>query len=132
MTSDLETSTAAPPAYCRAMRSARISRLNTLAGRLLALSVAAILASVALHAGGACELAAHLGPALLLLALLVGGRYPGEQTLRRFMKPRRVPRRRASITARPPRRLVLARRACLLAEHLATRPPPNTGLVGSR
>ena len=67
----------------------------------------------------------------LLLALLVGGRYPGEQTLRRFMQPRRVPRRRASITARPPRRLVLARRACLLAEHLATRPPPRTGLAGA-
>ena len=119
------------------MRSARISRLKTLAGRLLALIVVAVLASVALHAGGVGgvggvgELAAHVGPALLLLALLVGGRYPGEQTLRRFMKPRRVPRRRASITARPPRRLVLARRACLLAEHLATRPPPRTGLAGA-
>jgi len=116
------------------MLSARISRLKTLAGRLLALGVVAVVASVALHAGGVGgvgELAAHVGPALLLLALLVGGRYPGEQTLRRFMQPRRVPRRRASITARPPRRLVLARRACLLAEHLATRPPPRTGLAGA-
>ena len=116
------------------MLSARISRLKTLAGRLLALGVVAVVASVALHVGGVGgvgELAAHVGPALLLLALLVGGRYPGEQTLRRFMKPRRVPRRRASITARPPRRLVLARRACFLAEHLATRPPPRTGLAGA-
>ena len=116
------------------MRPARISRLNTLAGRLLALGVVAVLASTALHAGGVGgvgELAAHVGPALLLLALLAGGRYPGEQTLRRFLQTRRATGRRASIRARPTRRLVLARRACLLAEHLATRPPPRTGLAGA-
>lgn len=74
---------------------------------------------------------AQLAPALLLAALLLVGRYPGERVLVRLATRR--PARRPAATPAPPRRR--ARSAwlpagALIGRHLAVRPPP--AVAGAR
>jgi hypothetical protein len=97
---------------------------------ILALFVAGMLLASSLGcAGGLADLAAHFGPALLLLSVLAFGLYPGEVAVARLR--RRVSARHARPTwHRAPRRApqrVVAFRARLLAYHLAVRPPPAGG-----
>jgi uncharacterized protein YcnI len=69
----------------------------------------------------------YLGPALLLGAVLLGGRYPGERVLSRPLRRRFVVRRRPLRRAlpRPPRRTA-PRGGLLIAAGLAGRGPPTT------
>jgi len=68
----------------------------------------------------------YLAPALLLAALLLGGRYPGERVLARPLRRRFTPRRRPLRRAlpRPPRRTT-PRGGLLIAAGLAGRGPPH-------
>jgi hypothetical protein len=69
----------------------------------------------------------YLAPALVLLALLVAGLYPGERALERVRlrwAPRRLrPARAMPRPGRPPVRL-LPRGGRLLGASVAARPPP--------
>lgn len=93
---------------------------------LLATGLAAALA-VADFVGGSVGLL-YLAPAILLTALLLGGRYPGERVLARAVVRARRPvrRRRLSRTRlpRPPRRTT-PRGGRLLCAGLAGRGPPT-------
>lgn len=68
---------------------------------------------------------AQLAPALLLLALLLVGRYPGERVLVRYAARRAPALRRAPgrLPRRRPRRSWVPAGA-LLGRHMAVRPPP--------
>ncbi len=84
---------------CRALTSSRGLRLALLA----ALTLLAVLVSHG--AGVALGGLLYLVPALVLAALLLGGRYPGERALERLrleFAPR--PRARAANSSRPRRR----------------------------
>lgn len=97
----------------------------------LATIVIGLLLHELVHAGGGAAFLAHFGPALLLLAPLLLGRYPGERVLERMSRrgaPRR--RRRRVRTGRRPARPQPRRRGALMGEHLATRPPPLGGPAG--
>ena len=102
-----------------------------LCSRTLMLLAAAGLVSWAGCLAGVPEIAAHLGPALLLLGLLAGGMYPGERVLARIARsPRKARRRPAPWRRQRPAELGFVRRSRLLAYHLAVRPPPVAdGLV---
>jgi hypothetical protein len=98
-----------------------------------ALAVAATLAVAYLAlvglGGGAL---AYMLPPLLLLAVLVLCRYPGERTLLALMRPRRRTRLRADARALAPGRRPRAmtpRGGDLLACSLAVRPPPRLAVV---
>jgi hypothetical protein len=69
----------------------------------------------------------YLAPALLLGALLLGGRYPGERVLSRPLRRRFAVRRRPlpRVLPRPPRR-TRPRGGLLIAAGLAGRGPPST------
>jgi len=69
-----------------------------------------------------------LAPALLLAALLVARRYPGERLLERWSARRRPRPRRAAMLARRPRPWCRARLAGgrLIGVSLAGRGPPQT------
>jgi hypothetical protein len=73
----------------------------------------------------------YLAPAIVLLALLVVGLYPGEGALQR-VRERWAPRRGRASAARPvaPRRpeCLLARGGRLLSTPFAGRPPPLTAV----
>jgi hypothetical protein len=89
---------------------------------ILALTAVAILLA---GAAGPAVLA-HLLPALLLIALLAAGRYPGERRLARSRREARPPRAAAT---RPPAPAIPAawapRGGLLMARGLAVRPPPR-------
>jgi hypothetical protein len=76
----------------------------------------------------AVEILLALVPALLLLAALFMGRYPGERAIARLAargrtaRPRRAPRAIGAARRAPGVRL---RPGELLARSLATRPPPH-------
>jgi hypothetical protein len=93
---------------------------------VFALLAAATLLASSLGIEGLAGVVAHFGPALLLLAALASGLYPGEIVVARLR--RRAPaRRRRPAPFRRERRMApraFAFRARLLAYHLAVRPPP--------
>ena len=69
-----------------------------------------------------------LSPAIVLLASLLTGRYPGDERLARLaaaMRARRPRPRPALPTAPPRRRVPMPRGGRLVATSLAVRPPPG-------
>jgi hypothetical protein len=76
------------------------------------------------HAGGLADLLSHASPVLLLLVPLLLGRYPGERLIARAVASRRPRVHRAGHPSPRGRPLFLRRRAAVMAEYLATRPPP--------
>jgi hypothetical protein len=75
---------------------------------------------------GLVEAIAYLVPVLLLLALVAGGRYPGERAYARRIAHARVarPRRAGQARRRRPWLAELPRGGALLAAGLAGRAPP--------
>ena len=75
---------------------------------------------------------AYMLPPLLLLAVLVLWRYPGECVLLSLMRPRRRTRLRTGAQTLAPRRrpwAITPRGGDLLARSLAVRPPPRLAVV---
>lgn len=86
--------------------------------------VAAAVLCAASGIGGVALL--YLLPALMLVCVLLAGRYPGERVLARRMRPGATPARRAAgslVRARRPVALV-PRGGLLMGFALAVRPPP--------
>lgn len=105
--------------------------MSSRSARIVLVLAAAGLTSWAGCVAGVPEIAAHLGPALLLLGLLACGLYPGERVLARLARrPRRVRHRPVQSSRWRPAEPGFVRRTRLLAYHLAVRPPPVTdGLI---
>jgi len=83
--------------------------------------------ALALAFAGSTDVFFYLAPALLIVAPLLAGRYPGEDLIERFVAERdRHPRRYAPSFRRIPGApaIWLPRGAGLLAFSLAKRPPP--------
>jgi hypothetical protein len=102
-------------------------------GRTVAISAAAALtiatvALVGLDPSAPCAL-----PALVLPALIVLRRYPGERMLATLSRVPREPRRRerSSLPFAGRATVAVARGGLLLACSLAVRPPPSTSLAAS-
>jgi hypothetical protein len=76
--------------------------------------------------GFLAEVLIALVPALLLVAALVAGRYPGERAIAKLAAQRNPARRRAPAAIDPAPRAprALLRAGELIARSLATRPPP--------
>jgi hypothetical protein len=71
---------------------------------------------------------AYLAPALLILLPLLGGRYPGDETLVRVAGRRSSPTRRRPSTSRPrrgPAAALMPRGGRLVGAALAGRAPPD-------
>ncbi|MDO9406965.1 hypothetical protein [Patulibacter sp.] len=90
------------------------------------LSALAVLAALALAVLEAPQVALLLGPAFLLLLILVVGVFPGEEAIARARARRsRARRTRAPVRVAPPALPDVARPAgAALAFALAMRPPP--------
>ena len=75
---------------------------------------------------GATDTLGYLAPMLALLALLISGRYPGEEALQRRLVSKRPPERRRPVraTARPRTCAPVPRGGALLAAGLAGHAPP--------
>lgn len=98
--------------------------------RMAVVALAALVWALGSAAMGAMEALGYLAPALLLLALLALGRYPGERAYARRLgrrsraRSRRAPRARRWRGALP----ALPRGGALVAAGLAGRaPPPRVG-----
>lgn len=81
----------------------------------------------ALALSGSTDTLLFLAPALLIVAPLIAGRYPGEELIAKFVAPEsRRPRRPAAVLAPLPRPLAARspRGTRLLAFARAERPPP--------
>jgi hypothetical protein len=74
-------------------------------------------------------LALTMAPALLLLALFVGGVRPGETLIERLLERRLAAPPRATSAVRPRLALVVRLTARLLASAHAIRPPPSGSAV---
>jgi hypothetical protein len=97
----------------------------------LVVALAGVVAHLALSGPGGGALA-YMLPPLLLLAVLVLCRYPGEHVLLALRSPRRRTRPRAGARALAPRytpRAMTPRGGDLLACSLAVRPPPRLAAV---
>lgn len=70
-----------------------------------------------------CQWALHFAPLLVLLLLLLTGRYPGERVLARLRRRNGTGRHRPPVRLRPRLELVLTDRFAGVWE-LAVRPPP--------
>jgi hypothetical protein len=95
--------------------------------RLLVLGLGVLGWILALHAAGLSAALLHLSPVLLVLVLLLGGRYPGERLLHRLAPTPHAPRPNPSAPC--PRRALtfFPRGGLLLAASLAGRGPPLRG-----
>jgi len=97
------------------------TRMTTARAGVLLVAVAAVAATTILS----LHVALLLSPALLLLVLLSGGLFPGEQVIERLRA--RYEKRRARPEARPASptaRVFVRRTGRLIAFALAVRPPP--------
>jgi hypothetical protein len=92
---------------------------------LLCLAVAAVVFAATHSVAGLDVGWMMMAPALLLIGPLLGGRFPGEDTLRRWSIARRPRRRRPVATLRLPRpRRDVTAHGVLLAARAAGRAPP--------
>ncbi|HEX4465145.1 MAG TPA: hypothetical protein VH042_10955 [Solirubrobacterales bacterium] len=102
-------------------------RLATRLSSGLALTVTVCWA-LALALSGSTDTLLFLAPALLIVAPLVAGRYPGEELIAKLVAERsQRPRRPAAVLAPSPRSVVASsspRGTGLLAFSRAERPPP--------
>ncbi len=106
---------------CRALAGQRVPRLTLLAALLLPVAV------VLNHGSGASlDGLMYLAPALVLVVVLLGRRYPGERVLERLREVRAArPRARAADAPRPRQRPREHQRGGrLIAVSLAGRAPP--------
>ncbi len=101
------------------MSPGRTVRIGTAAGALLAGAVAA-------GSAGIAAAAVHLAPALVLFAVLLARRYPGERRVAALLQRLRPRRRRLTATIVAPSRPDRSRPrgGLLLASALAERGPP--------
>lgn len=72
---------------------------------------------------------AYLLPALLLLGVLLGRRYPGERALATALSRRRRLRKLTATIAIPTRAVRMPRGGRLIASSLAVRPPPELAVA---
>jgi hypothetical protein len=95
---------------------------------VLLLGVALAAFAVVLVLPGLSTGVLFLSPAIVLLASLLTGRYPGDDRLARLAAtrcPSRPRRPRITLRASSPRRVLMPRGGRLVATSLAVRPPPS-------